>query len=284
MSDIPSRLQVRMTQRTPHLPQCAHPTIGLLVDTVVGGSQSGFFWSGVIDIATAQNANVLCFAGHRLQDPYEFNAQANIVYELIDKESLDGLIIWASTLGSYVESEGIQNFCARFHPLPMVCIGMVLEGIPSIVLDSYQGMRDAIIHLIEVHGRRRLAFIRGPETHRDATERYRAYVDVLKEYGLRFLARPGFTAFGWFEQRGMEAIHLLLDERKVHFDAVVVVNDIWLSAPLRALQTRGIHVPGDVAIVGFNNQPVSKTVTPPLTTVPLRMYERGRRRPRCCWR
>ena len=66
----------------------------------------------------------------------------------------------------------------------MVSIGAVLEGIPGIVLDSYGGMREAVTHLIEAHGRRRLAFIRGPEGHRDADERYRAYVDVLRERGL----------------------------------------------------------------------------------------------------
>jgi len=265
-----------MTQGTSCFSQRAHPTIGLLVDTVVGGSQSGFFWSGVIDIASARNANVLCFAGRHLQDPYEFDAQANIIYELIDKESMDGLIIRASTLGSYVGPDGIRNFCARFHPLPMVSVGMVLEGIPSLLLDSYQGMRDAIIHLIEVHGCRHLAFIRGPEAHRDAAERYRAYMDVLKEYGLPFSPDLVSPPYGWVEQRGMDAIHLLLDQRKVHFDAVVVVADTLAVGALRALQARGLRVPGDVAIVSFNSQPVSKTVTPPLTTVPLRMYERGR--------
>jgi signal transduction histidine kinase/DNA-binding LacI/PurR family transcriptional regulator/AraC-like DNA-binding protein len=265
-----------MAQRTQHLPQHAHPTIGLLVNEVVGGAQSGFFWSGVVDVATAQSVNVLCFAGRRLRDPDDFSAQANIIYELVDKESLDGLIIWASALGTYVGPERIRNFGARFHPLPIVSVGMVLEGIPSLVLDSYQGMRDAIVHLIEVHGRRRLAFIRGPEAHREAAERYRAYIDVLKEYGLPFSPDLISPPCAWVEQRGMEAIHLLLDQRKVHFDAVVVVSDNLAVGALRALQARGIHVPGDVAMVSFNNQPVSKTVTPPLTTVPLRMYERGR--------
>ena len=81
---------------------------------------------------------------------------------MIDKEPLDGLIIWASSLSSYVGRESIQSFCGRYRPLPIVSIGLVLDGIPSVVLDSYEGMRDAMIHLIEVHGRRRLAFMRGP--------------------------------------------------------------------------------------------------------------------------
>ena len=265
-----------MTQRISRQNEQARPTIGMLVNEVVGGAQSGRFWSGVVDVATAQNVNVFCFAGQRLHDPDGFNAQANIIYELIDKESLDGLIIWASSLGSYVGIEGIRNLCDRFHPLPIISVGMVVEGIPSLVLDSYQGMRDAIIHLIEVHGRHHPAFIRGPEIHWDAAERYRAYVDVLKEYGLDFLPDLVSPPCNWVEQKGVEAIHLLLDERQVHFDAVVAVNDNLAIGALHALQARGFHVPSDVAVIGFNNQPISKSVTPPLTTVPLRMYERGR--------
>ncbi len=168
-----------MTPRLRQRNALARPTIGLLIDQVVGGAQSGRFWSGVADVATARNANVLCFAGRRLKDPDEFNAQANVVYELVDEERLDGVIIWASAVGGYLTANEIRCFCARFQPLPMVSVGMALEGIPSIVLESYQGMRDAIIYLIEAHGRRRLALIRGPEDHREASERYRAYCDAV---------------------------------------------------------------------------------------------------------
>jgi DNA-binding LacI/PurR family transcriptional regulator len=251
-------------------------TIGLLVNQVVSGLNSGYLWSGVLETAHERGANLLGFAGGHLNDPYEFNACSNVLYELIDKERVDGLIVWASSLASYVGPEAIRGFCDGCRPLPMVSIGMALEGIPSIVLDSYQGMREAIIHLVEVHGRRRLAFIHGPEGHRDAIERYRAYTDVLCEYGLPFIPELVSPPYGWAEQGGVDAIRVLFDERQVHPDAVVAVNDRLAFGALQALRMRGVHVPDDVALVGFNNEPVCRLVTPPLTTVPLRMYERGR--------
>ncbi len=256
-------------------PPFGRPTIGLLVNQVISGLNSGYLWSGVLEVAHKRGANLLGFAGGHLDDPYEFNAHSNVLYDLIDKERVDGLIIWASSLASFVGPEAIRTFCDRYRPLPIVSIGMALEGIPSVVLDSYQGMREAIIHLIEVHGRSRLAFIHGPEGHRDAAERYRAYTDVLREYGLPFTPDLVSPPYGWAEQGGVDAIQVLLDQRQARFDAVVAVNDRLAFGALQALRMRGVHLPDDVALVGFNNEPVCRLVTPPLTTVPLRMYERG---------
>ena len=70
-------------------------------------------------------------------------------------------------------------------------------------------------------------------------------------------------------------VHRLLDERRVAFDAVVCVNDDLAAQAMEMLQARGVRVPEDVSVVGFNDTPVCKVVTPPLTTVPWRMYERG---------
>ena len=168
------------------------PTIGVIMDHVAGESRSSL-WPGIAEPLQAYGGNLLCFTGGTLHDPHNFSAQGNIVYDFIDVSRLDGLIIWSSSLSSYVGYDTLRRFCDRYRPLPIVSIGVVLDGIPSVVLDSYQGMREAMAHLIEVHGRRRLAFIRGPQGHRDADERYRAYLDALKRARLAHRARPGFA-------------------------------------------------------------------------------------------
>ncbi len=250
-------------------------TIGVIVDDVSGESRSSL-WPGIADTIQAQDGNLLCFAGGYLRDPHNFSTRGNILYDLIDKERLDGLIIWASSLSSYVGRDSVHRFCERFRPLPIVGIGMVLDGIPSVVLDSYQGMRQALIHLITVHGRRRLVFIRGPEGHHDADERFRAYLDVLKEYKLPLDPRLASPPYKWIEPAGVLTMHLMLDEYHVPFDGVVCAHDAAAVETMDVLQARGIRVPEDVSVCGFNNVPVTRFVTPPLTTVPWRMYERGR--------
>ncbi len=252
-----------------------HSTIGLLSGRAASGLHFDL-WSGVADATADRSADLFCFAGKYLHDPDGFSAQGNVIYELVDQERIDGLVIWTSSLGNYISREALRDFCNRYRPLPMIGVGLKLEGIPGVLVDSYGGMREAVVHLIEAHGRRRLAFIRGLEGHREAEERYRAYADVLRQSGLAVEPDLVSPSLGWGEAPGVEAIRILLDDRQVHFDAVVAASDDLALGALSALQARGIRVPDDVAIVGFNDVSLAKITTPPLTTIPIRMYERGR--------
>jgi DNA-binding LacI/PurR family transcriptional regulator len=124
-----------------------------------------------------------------------------------------------------------------------------LEGIPSLVLDHYQAMRAVLTHLIEAHGCRRIAFVRGPAQHMGIEERYRAYTETLADYGLPFnptLVTPpaDFDVLG-------DMIPVLLDERNlcpgIDFDAIVGATDAPILRAAEVLQARGIKVPGEVA-------------------------------------
>jgi signal transduction histidine kinase/DNA-binding LacI/PurR family transcriptional regulator len=246
------------------------PTIGLLTVEAVST-----FETGVAHTARERGINLICFAGGALGDPHGFNAQRNKVFDLVNRDALDGLIVWSSAMNFYTPLEGVRDFCQRYRPLPIVSLAMALEGIPSVLLDNYAAMRSGIDHLVQVHGYRRIAFIGGPEGHQESEERYRAYVEALAEYGLPF--DPRLVAPGGFEvQRGAEAIRLLVDERQVDFEALVTVDDQVALNAMDALEARGRHVPYDVAVVGFDDElEVVRTVTPPLTTVPQLAHHQG---------
>ena len=191
-------------------------------------------------------------------------------------QSIDGLVIWSAGLPLFVDRQEMNAFCQRFRPLPMVTAGVPIEGIPGVSVDNYRGMRAVVSHLIEVHGRTRIAFIRGPEYHQEAEERYRAYLDVLADYGIPF--DPGLVVHGNFkESGGAAAAEQLLSGRRDGFDALVAASDNMAIGALHVLQAHGMRVPGDVAIAGLNDESQSPFVTPPLTTGPLHFYEQARR-------
>jgi DNA-binding LacI/PurR family transcriptional regulator len=149
-----------------------------------------------------------------------------------------------------------------------------------VLVDNYRGMREAVTHLIEVHDYRRIAFIRGPEGHTEADDRYRAYADVLAEHDIPL--DPDLVAPGEFTRvSGMEATKLLLDKRKrrpqVNLEAIIAVDDTTAIGAMNTLQARGIRVPDDVAVVGFDNVEISRHATPPLTTVSSLVYDQARR-------
>jgi signal transduction histidine kinase len=143
-------------------------------------------------------------------------------------------------------------------------------------VDNQAGIRQAVSHLIGIHGHRQIAFVRGPAGHPEAEERYQGYVEELAHHNLP--VDPSLVAPGDFVySSGQEAVRILVDERKVSFDAIVVSNDESALGVLSGLQERGLRVPQDVALIGFDDIDEARFSTPPLTTVRQPLYEQGRR-------
>ncbi|MDE2314909.1 MAG: substrate-binding domain-containing protein, partial [Xanthomonadaceae bacterium] len=145
--------------------------------------------------------------------------------------------------------------------------GAVLPGQPgvSIGCDNFEGGRLATAHLIE-QGCRHIAFLGDATPHYpEFHERYRGYAAALREAGLK--VEEGLQADAeTTEQAGYEAAELLL-ERGQKFDAVFGASDLIAIGALRALIERGVAVPGDVAVAGFDDIPVASFIYPSLTTV-----------------
>jgi DNA-binding LacI/PurR family transcriptional regulator/anti-anti-sigma regulatory factor len=263
-------------------PRHTRPTIGLLIEYVTGeGGYQAAVWAGVADAARAQGANLICFTGGTVGSvPFdEYGIQRNRIYDLVAPDNVDGLVISSGSLSTFVSAEEYEDFCDRYRSLPLVSIGLALEGIPSVLVDNVHGLRGVIDHLIEAHGCRRIAFVRGPKDHQEADLRYRTYTEVLAEHGLTLdssLVAPGNFLYA----TGVAAIHSLLDDRSlrpgVDFDAIVASNDNMAIGAMDALRDRGTVVPRDVAVVGFDDLAEAPFVTPPLTTVRQPIYEQGK--------
>ena len=250
-------------------------TIGLLIGDLEEIYQTQV-WPGVADVAYEQDVNLICFAGGSLDTPYKFDFQRNVIYNLVTPNTVDGLVLLPGSLGTFVSFDKVKDFCNRYRPLPMVSIASRFEDMPSILLNNKQGMRELVTHLVEDHGYQRIAFIRGPRDSKEAEDRYQAYVEVLAKHSLPLepnLVVPGDFIF----DTGVEAIRLLVDERKLDFEAIVAASDQMALGALEALQARGINVPNEVALAGFDDGPHAKSTIPPLTTVQQPLYEQGRR-------
>lgn len=145
--------------------------------------------------------------------------------------------------------------------------GAVIAGQPglSIGCDNFRGGFDAAHHLIRL-GRRALAFLGDASNHYpEFMERYRGYAEALGQAGLNAAAAMQVNALST-EQSGYDAANELL-ARGEKFDALVAASDLIAIGALRALQERGIDVPGSVSVVGFDDIPAASLSNPPLTTV-----------------
>jgi serine phosphatase RsbU (regulator of sigma subunit) len=108
----------------------------------------------------------------------------------------------------------------------------------------------------------------------EAERRYALYRTVLAEEGLA--VDPALICDGTFEKpAGEAAVARLVDDRRVAFDALVAANDYMALGALEALEARGLDVPGDVAVVGFDDIEDARFSSPPLTTVRQPLYQQG---------
>ncbi len=249
------------------------PTIGVFLSDII--SSWGYLpWRGATAAAQAHDANLLCFLGGTLRMEADFGWQANVLYDLTGAENVDGLIVWAGGLDNLVSPQELRDFCRRYQtgdrPLPIVSGEHQIEGFPSVLMDDFGSIRQVIAHLVEVHGYRKIAFLQGVEGHIGAQERYRGYVETLAEYGLPFDPRLVVPRMDY------NIAHWLLDEQGLRpgsdLEAIVSWNDSGALTALREFQARGVRIPDDLAVVGFDDLAESAVVTPSLTTIHLPFY------------
>jgi LacI family transcriptional regulator len=187
---------------------------------------------------------------------------------LLLARQVDGIIILSGCLSDE------EIFAIAAHRC-VVATGRNLNGknVFGFALDNEYGAYQATAHLIEL-GHQRIVFIAGPKNHCDANDRLLGYQRALHEAGIRF--DKSLVLEGDFnESSGVLAVNLLLESRR-NFTAVFSTNDQMAYGVRLGLFRRGIRVPDDISLVGFDDLPGSSFTTPPLTTVRQPMYEVGR--------
>jgi phosphoserine phosphatase RsbU/P len=139
-------------------------TIGFQISNIEDRYPS-LLWPGVFDVAKERDVNLIIFSGGTPNYPEKYAFQKNIVYNFINTHNLDGLIMATGTLCNFISIAEFNKYYKRFNPLPMVSLGIEIEGIPSILVDNQSGMKKAVVHLIEHHHCKEFVFIRGPVTN-----------------------------------------------------------------------------------------------------------------------
>jgi DNA-binding LacI/PurR family transcriptional regulator len=199
----------------------------------VGRAWGADFIAGVNDAAEEQNVNLVHFIGGKLTLIPDQDRSSYGFYDLAKPDQFDGLLL-TTDVAYRTTPEELKAFADCYHGIPIVTQSVELEGASVFVPDNAEGMRAAVRHLIEVHGYKRIAFIRGIEGQLDAKQRFQAYKDELKAHNLRF--DENLVVDGdYTNESGRVAIRILLEERRLRFQAVVAANDSMAFGALDAL-------------------------------------------------
>lgn len=161
--------------------------------------------------------------------------------------------------------------------VPTVLVNRTVDApaVPTVSSDAHQGIGLAVRHLAEL-GHRRIAHVGGPQSVSTGFLRHQYYTAWLQSLGLS--ADNDLVVFAdWFtKDLGARACTELLD-RTTDFTAIVAANDLIALGCYQALRRRGLKVPQDVSVVGYNGSRWCDDVCPPLTSVHVPKYEVGRR-------
>ncbi len=273
MSDPPSFPASACSSTKLPVARCVAPdfregrkTVAVLVDFIdqtTDGYESALR-AGFEAQCRVRDLNLLIVVGRALEEPDFDSAHHNEVYPLVVPQCVAGLILISAGLSYRVGPSHFKRWCESFGPLPVCSIGIEIPGFPSIIADNHAGMCAVVEHIVVHHGRKRIAYLTC-ERNADALDRLDVCRRVMAKQGLAL--DPDLVMHASFEMsRAEQAISDLLD-KGAKFDAVIAANDGMAVGALRSLTARGIRVPEDVLISGFDDIPITRFTEPTITTV-----------------
>jgi LacI family transcriptional regulator len=181
---------------------------------------------------------------------------------------VDGLVI----MSPQVQSDLLLTNLPKSLPVVLLNCRIDDTAVDTINVDGYHGARDMVSHLID-RGHRHIAIIKGGENNAEAQERLRGYRAALIHAGVR--PESPFELSGDFtEASGYEAAQRLLSFR-LRPTAVFASNDAMAIGAIGAFHERGVEIPDDISVCGFDDIPIARYIRPALTSVHVPIRELG---------
>ncbi|HXF05815.1 MAG TPA: LacI family DNA-binding transcriptional regulator [Blastocatellia bacterium] len=243
-----------VTQRT--------KTIGVVVTTIADPFIAEVV-SGIEEVANDHGYSV--FLANSNADPAR---EIKVVHSFHERR-VDGILVTASRVGALY----LPVLSEMKVPIVLINNQHPDEFVHSVLIDNITASREATEHLIRL-GHRRIAYIGDQYGYQSDTERFAGYRQALEMAGLDFL--PELIAHGDGKpEGGMAAMEKLLALPEPP-TAVFCYNDMSALGALRVIRSRGLRVPDDISLVGFDDLFIASYTNPPLTTIRQPKRQMGR--------
>jgi LacI family transcriptional regulator len=188
--------------------------------------------------------------------------------------------IAVATVETAAGNEALERFTRRGMPIVVVGRNAAPVGVDRVTADHWKGAYDAVEHLISL-GHRRIAYIGGSPRTAGRLRRFHGFLEAMRAHGLgvpeELIVGPNHESGPGYSKQadGYEAMKRLLSLPHPP-TAVFARNDFTALGAMSAARDSGVSIPGDIAIVGFDNVPQSEFTAPPLTTVSQPTAQQGR--------
>jgi len=195
-----------------------------------------------------------------LEQCEDLDSERKAIQRLV-ASGVDGVILPAPLCDS---EDALKTVVSAGIPAVLVTSGRPAPGFSAVSINDLEAAREMTRHLLGL-GHTRIAFINGHPGHTASGQRFRGYMEGMTEAGLAVGADQ--VAQGFFTYRsGLEAAERLLNNG-FNPTAVFACNDDMAVATMAVAHRKGLDVPGDLAVAGFDDTPLATMVWPELTTV-----------------
>ncbi|MBN8837115.1 MAG: LacI family DNA-binding transcriptional regulator [Sphingobacteriia bacterium] len=252
----PNRLAISLLKRQTHTIGVIIPNLDFVLSTMV---------KGIDEVALEAGYTVMV-----CQSNESFGRELVNTKRLLDS-LVDGIIVSVSSETKVFEH--IKKIKDR--NIPLVVFDRVNKEIvaPHVQLDNVEGGVLATEHLLE-QGYQKIAILAGPQNLDISNKRMEGYLNTLKKHGLRI--KKDFIIHCDFNQDyAYEATKELLT-MKNRPDAIFTISDRMAIGASLAIKEKGLRMPTDIGLVGFNNEPITKLVTPNISSVEQPAFEMGK--------
>ena len=239
-------------------------TIGVIVPEITSYYFSSVI-SGIQDLL--HNTEYRLFIS---QSEESFEREKNIL-ETLSKVRVDGLLISPTS-----ETQQTHHFQKMVkNGTPLVIFDRDCEGFNAdkVLVDDYDGAFQAVEYLIKT-GCRKIAHFAGPSNLSISNHRLQGYLDALKQNNIPINRELIFEVGGFTPEFGVKVARLLLKRPDLP-DAIFAINDGIAIGAMHTIKEAGIHIPNEISIVGFDDEPHSSYFIPSLTSVWQPVYDMG---------
>ncbi|ERP31615.1 LacI family DNA-binding transcriptional regulator [Chitinivibrio alkaliphilus] len=243
--------------------------IAVIISQMEEACQS-LIWDGIYQTAQKKGVTVVAFpalSGNSIISHYP------LIADFINGGNFTDVILFSGAMSEYTNWSVVERYVDTIE-LPVVSIGGMLKNAQSsIVVDNKDGIIQLVSHLAQHHEKKRIGFLKGPESNDEALERLDAYIAGLKEnhlsYDSSIIFQGSFSA-----ESGRDAARTIV-KRNISLDALVCADDESAIGAIKEFQRHNIHPPTDIIVTGFDDVPQAEMFSPSLTTVRQPFYEMG---------
>ena len=197
----------------------------------------------------------------------EYDSQERGMFAFAPIEQLDGIIVAPDTYEVEGFREQLEEELKARAKCPIVLIRHLSQQYDCVYTDENLAFRPLLQHLLEKHGLKRISFLAGYEGHPDSILRQKVYMEEMRAHGLTVDEDKHIAQGNMWLTCGETAYEKLFSDPDNLPQAVVCANDYMASGLMRTLREKGIRVPEDVIVTGYDNVPTIPLEEPTLTTI-----------------